>query len=478
MLRACRLPAVRICLSILSAVLLSATVASLDASADPFGLVALNHSHGTVSKHRASRGESSAARRARCATAARRRKHRKAGKACVVKKRSSPTPSVASSGTQIPVVGGAPSAEALEVPSSEPGSSSGSSGGSGATPVEPAETTPVSKPVAPVESAAPFRFFSPTSFWNEVLPVDAPLDPSSAAVVGAFDEVIAAEEGQAKAGPWINTTSYSVPVYTVPGDQPTVVVRLVDHNPDAALSSAWSAVPLPPEARPSVGTDGELVVWQPSTDRLWEFWRLEHAASSWQASWGGAMRNVSSGVGVFGPRVWPGAETWWGASASSLSLVGGLISLEDLATGQINHALSMSIPDVRAGVYASPAQRSDGKSNDPLSLPEGAHLRLNPNLDLATLHLPRLTLMIAKAAQRYGLIVRDGAGVVTFQAQDPEPTGTEPYMGPDGYFEGKYPNQLLASFPWSQLELLKMELHPNGSRHHRQKRKRRQRRHA
>jgi hypothetical protein len=307
-------------------------------------------------------------------------------------------------------------------------------------------------------SSAPFRFFASTSFWNERVSAEASVDPTSAGVVGALDELVA-EESQAKDGPWINTTKYSVPVFTVPGDQPTVSVQLVDHHPNPALSSAWSAVPLPLEAKPAVGTDAALVVWQPSTDRLWEFWRLGYEGGSWHASWGGAMQNVSSNAGVFGSNAWPGAETWWGVSASSLSLVGGLISLEDLAKGQINHALSMSIPNVRAGVYASPAQRSDGKSGGPLSLPEGAHLRLNPNLDLAALHLPRVTLMIAEAAQRYGIFVRDGAGNVTFQAQDPVPTGTEPYKGPSGYFEGKTPQELLASFPWSHLELLKMELH-------------------
>ena len=171
------------------------------------------------------------------------------------------------------------------------------------------------------------------------------------------------------------------------------------------------------------------------------------------------MQNVSSNPGVYGPKAWPGAQSSWGVSASSLSLVGGLISLEDLELGQINHALEMAIPDVRAGVYASPAQRSDGKTTDPLSLPEGAHLRLNPNLDLAALHLPRLTLMLAEAAQRYGIFITDESTIAVFDAQDPTPTGTNPYTGPDGYFEGKYPDQLLASFPWNQLELLKMELH-------------------
>ena len=116
---------------------------------------------------------------------------------------------------------------------------------------------------------------------------------------------------------------------------------------------------------------------------------------------------------------------------------------------------------MRAGIYASPAERTDGEAESPLSLPEGAHLRLDPSLNLAALHLPPFTRMIAEAAQRYGIFVRDRAANVTFYAQDPASTGSNPYTGPDGYFEGRYPGQLLASFPWGHLQLLPMELHEN-----------------
>jgi hypothetical protein len=67
--------------------------------------------------------------------------------------------------------------------------------------------------------------------------------------------------------------------------------------------------------------------------------------------------------------------------------------------------------------------------------------------------------MLAEAAQRYGIFVRDQAEEPVFYAQDPTPTGTNPYAGAHGYFEGKSPSQILASFPWSHLQLLKMELH-------------------
>ncbi len=313
----------------------------------------------------------------------------------------------------------------------------------------------------PVEPPGPFRFFSPTSFWNKALPTDAPLDLSSAAVMAPFSEKIVKEEEAGRSPAAINTTSWSVPVYTVPADQATVKVRVTTENIWAtpALQAAWDAVPLPANAQPAAGTDKHLVVWQPSTDRLWEFWQLEDTSEGWQAGWGGVMQNASSDPGVYGPEAWPGAGTGWGASASSLSIAGGLITLEDLEKGVINHALAIGVPEVHAGVYASPARRTDGTSSSSLSLPEGAHLRLDPSLDLAALHLPRLTLMIAEAAQRYGIVVRDHAATVSFYAQDPTPTGTNPYAGPHGYFEGKTPAQLLASFPWRYLQLLKMELH-------------------
>ncbi len=571
MLPASRLPAVRICLLIVSVVLLSASAAPA-AGAYPSRAAASSRSHKVSSrawKRRGRRRKSSSERRTECVKVARAGKHRKAGKSCAVTTKPavagkpsgsgpSSVPAVASPGIQIPVIGGALPTEALEVPGSEPGPSTGSPGGSDKSPVVPTppvetktptppvesktpveqsppieepnppveepkqpvegtkppveestppveetkppveeteETKPVEEPKQPVEEekareekareekakeekleeekareekpkeekvkeeSAPFSFFSPTSFWNEELPADAPLDPSSAAIVGALNEEMA-KAVEAKKGPAnINTTSWSVPIYTVPADQPTVKVTLENASRTPVLQSAWDAVPLPGNAQPAAGTDEHLVVWQPSTDRLWEFWRLEKTEAGWQASWGGAIQNVSSDSGAYGPEAWPGATRWWGASASSLSIAGGLITLEDLERGEINHALAMAVPNTRAGIYASPAERTDGVSTEPQSLPEGAHLRLEPNLDLASLHLPRLTLMMAEAAQRYGIFIRDTASNVAFYAQDPIPTGTNPYTGPHGYFEGKTAQKLMASFPWSHLQLLKMELH-------------------
>src|SRR5204863_7820010 len=123
----------------------------------------------------------------------------------------------------------------------------------------------------------------------------------------------------------------------------------------------------------------------------------------------------------------------------------------------------MDIPDPRGGQYSWPAQRTDG-SGPRGTIPEGARLRLPANLDLQRLHLPRLTLMMARAAKRRGIIVRDRSTVVGVFAQDPGPGRRDPYYGPKGLFAGRSPSELLARFPWRKHEVLKMSLCTNQSR--------------
>jgi hypothetical protein len=305
---------------------------------------------------------------------------------------------------------------------------------------------------------AQFRFFASSSPWNRRASIFQ-LDPRSGPITRNLAAEVKAEK-LAERGPSINTVRWSVPIYRVAADQPTVRV-LQDTGSAPSLQEAWDAVPLPANAVAAAGTDKHLVVWQPSTDKLWEFFHLRGGPGDWRARWGGAIENVSESSGVYGPEAWLGAGYSWGASASSLSLAGGLITLEDLERGYINHALALALPEIRAGVYAAPAQRTDGETHNSLALPEGARLRLDPTLNLGSLHLPHFTKMLAEAAQRYGIIVRSRAGVVAFFGQDPTPTGSEPYEGPNGagFFEGRNRLELLGAFPWSHLQLLKMQLH-------------------
>ena len=165
------------------------------------------------------------------------------------------------------------------------------------------------------------------------------------------------------------------------------------------------------------------------------------------------MTDVSQSPGYF-PKP-PG----WGATATGLPLLGGLIRISELRAGQIPHALSIALPEPRAGIYAWPAQRTDGTSNDPAALPEGTRLRIDPSVDLSKLPMSPFVRILATAAQQYGMIVTERGGAVAFYAEDPTPTGSNPYWpAPDGFFGGKYPNQLLQQFPWSYLQVVRAPL--------------------
>jgi hypothetical protein len=309
---------------------------------------------------------------------------------------------------------------------------------------------------ARASSPARGALFAPDSIWNAPVPADAPLDRRSALLSTLFAAEIARQR-MLGTGPWIQTTEYSTPIYTVPRTQRRIrVILTVRSSYGSALRRAFGAVPLPANARPAPGSDGHLVVVQPSTDRLWEFWQLRRAAGTWRASWGGAMRGVSRSPGYFTRASWPGARRTWGATATSLPVAAGLIRIGELKRGRIDHALAIAIPDMRARLAAWPAQRTDGSLRRTNAIPAGAHFRIDPKIDVDALGLPPAARAIATAAQRYGLIVYDRTLHATgFAAEDPARTGSNPYPS---LFGGLSPNVLLARFPWDHLQLLRMRL--------------------
>jgi hypothetical protein len=300
------------------------------------------------------------------------------------------------------------------------------------------------------------QLFSPASFWNERLAATTPLDPSSTSLVASLVAEVQ-RETRARIGPWIASTISSTPLYRVGRDQPRVRVRLDAGGApgEAALRRAFAAVPIPRDAKPAPGQDRHLTVWQPSTDRLWEFWQARRAPDGWHARWGGAIRNVSKSPGYYTASAWPGSRRTWGATATSLPVIGGTITIDEIRRGSIRHALALALPAPRAGSFAWPAQRTDG-TGDAAALPEGARLRLDPRLDVRSLHLPPLVAMLAEAAQRYGIVVRDQThkGISLF-AEDPRAGQSSPYAR---LFAEQSPLDLLAKFPWDRLQVLRMHL--------------------
>ena len=98
-------------------------------------------------------------------------------------------------------------------------------------------------------------------------------------------------------------------MYEVGANQPMLAVQLSDPTLwwRVALQSAFDAVPIPANAQPAAGPDAEMTIWQPSTDKLWEFFEMQKKADGWHAAWGGAIQNVSQSPGYYTTSSWPGA---------------------------------------------------------------------------------------------------------------------------------------------------------------------------
>jgi hypothetical protein len=131
-----------------------------------------------------------------------------------------------------------------------------------------------------------------------------------------------------------------------------------------------------------------------------------------------------------------------------MALLGGLITPEEVAAGEIRHALAMGVPRV-APHFVAPATDTDGRT--PGGIPLGTHFRLDPSLDVASLGLPRTAAIIAVAAQRYGAYVRDTSGAVPFYAQDPVTYASDPWPA---LFDRMTPSRLLARFPWRHMQVV------------------------
>jgi hypothetical protein len=293
--------------------------------------------------------------------------------------------------------------------------------------------------------------FSPSGWRNARLSKRAPIAKNSRVLVNELRSQIKSRPR----GALIGSSYSSSPIYTVPRDQPTV--RVIGPPGSLQLQAQWEAVPLPPDARPAAGSDSRLVVWQPSTDTLWEFWGLsKDQFGRWTARFGGRLPNVSRTEGHFVDP--PG--TRFGASATSITILAGTQRIEELRRGVIDHAVDMAV--LRTGArdgWCWPAQRTDRHLSSRASntIPGGTRFRLPAKFDLAAYArehpLSRYAMTVARAVQRHGAIARETSSEIGFYAEDPTPLGWNPY---EEIFQGRSADSrgALANFPWRRLQVV------------------------
>lgn len=348
----------------------------------------------------------------------------------------------------------------------------GGCGGGGGNEAIAATTTPTTNsasatPAVTTSSISLYRVFSPQSFWYQPIPANAPLNPNSAAYTQNLVDQIQTHYNNVN----LNTTSYAASIYFVQTNGGAKDVTWVDGTPvypvaktvnvgfndcqnkgwtDPNLIAQWQNVPIPVGAKPASGTDSEMSIYDLSTHTLWDFWVMSQTNGQWQACWGGRIQNTTQNAGMF--------PNPYGTTATGLPFIGGEISAEDLAKGQINHVMGISLVNAATwNVFSWPANRSDGYNpfNAPNQIPEGTRLRLDPSVNVDALNLTPVGRMIAKAAQTYGFVIWDKAGAVSLRMVNPN---TYTLAGkPDPYpalFGGMASWQVLQNFPWNKMQFM------------------------
>lgn len=304
--------------------------------------------------------------------------------------------------------------------------------------------------VTPANPLPTDAIFAPGSFWYKEIPKTVTLHANSAGFVADFQRQVRTYYGNVT----LNTTAYASPVFQPAAGISNSKVTQWDcqHKGylDASLAQQWASVPIPAHATPSDGTDGEMTIYQPASNTLWEFWQTRKVNGQWQACWGGRMTNVAASAGI-----WPPG---YGTTATGLPFIGGQITAEELRRGEIRHVIGIALVDLeKAGVYSWPANRSDGynPANAANRIPEGTRLRLDPNLNVDSLNLHPVARTIAKAAQKYGFVVWDKAGAISLRVQNPKSYTAlgqaDPYVA---LFNGTPNYAILNGFPWDKLQFL------------------------
>jgi hypothetical protein len=231
--------------------------------------------------------------------------------------------------------------------------------------------------------------FPLNNVWNT--PVDTlPVDPRSAQYISS----IGAGTGlhpDFGAAEW-DGGPIGIPFVVVPTSQPTVTVRFVEYGDE----SDPGPYPIPADAPREYGGDHHVLVVREGECKLYELYHAEQInATTWDAG-SGAVYDLRSNA--------MRPATWTSADAAGLPILPGLVRYEEVAAGEIKHALRFTV-DTTRDEYVWPARHQAGSTSDPGVPPMGQRFRLKASFDI-TPYDPQVQ-VILRAMQKYGLIIAD-----------------------------------------------------------------------
>src|SRR5262249_12397384 len=196
------------------------------------------------------------------------------------------------------------------------------------------------------------------------------------------------------AGGW-NGGPIGIPYTVVPGSQPGVKVSF--EYADESDPGPYPIPANPPiEGGPASSGDRHILIVDRDACKLYELYdAYPQPDGSWHAGSGAIFDFTSNALRPAG---------FTSADAAGLPILPGLARYDEVAPGQILHALPFTAP-VTQRAYLWPARHYASSNTSPTVPPMGLRVRLKAGFDISS--FPPRVQVILTALKRYGMILAD-----------------------------------------------------------------------
>ena len=234
--------------------------------------------------------------------------------------------------------------------------------------------------------------FPADNIWNTPV-ADLPLNPNSSAFINTIGPTLGLHPDFGS-GTW-NGGPIGIPYSVVEGSQPEVNITF-----DYVDESDPGPYPIPPNALIEGGSqssgDRHVLVLDRGNCILYElFSAYPQPDGSWQAGSGAYFDLNSNALRPSG---------WTSADAAGLPILPGLVRYDEVAAGEIRHALRFTAPQTRSD-YVWPARHEASSLTGAQIPPMGQRFRLKAGFDISRFSAP--VRVILQAMKTYGLILAD-----------------------------------------------------------------------
>jgi hypothetical protein len=247
--------------------------------------------------------------------------------------------------------------------------------------------------------------FPANNAWNQNISQSS-VDPNSDAIINFIGTSIPLHPDFG-AGLYQGST-IGIPYVVVSGD-PFVNIRFTAYGSESDPSPMPIPHNAPIEGYPHPG-DGDRHVLVLDRDNCW-LYELYHSHAQKDGSW---KANSAAVWDLLNDEQRP--YTWTSADAAGLPIFPGLARYDEVASGQIQHALRFTLQYSRQA-FTPPASHWAPNSTNAQAAPIGMRLRLKAAYDISS--FPPQAKVILTALKQYGMIMADN-GSSMYVSGDPD----------------------------------------------------------